>query len=120
MTFKQFEAIAKKYRPDAVVSKHGEFWRNHETVTRLGIYFIDADGNPSKVYDYAGTYQEVLRKLGIETVTKEQIEIAETMLAKLKAEHGKTDPFFGLTIDNSESIKEYETKLKQYESAVKI
>lgn len=118
MTYKQFEAIAKAYRPDVRVSRHGTFCEGRSKWT-LGIVFIGKDGKESRVYDYAGTYQEVLEKLGIETVTKEQIKTAEEMLAEFKAEHGKKG-LLGNTINNEYFIKQYEDKLRRYERAVKV
>lgn len=119
MTFKQFEAIVKEYRPDAVVSKHGGYW-NGKSDWRLGIYFVDENGNESRVYKYGGTYQQVLSKLGIETVTKEQIEVAKMELERCKEQHGKPDMFFGNTVDMTGQIKFWEEELAKAETAVKV
>lgn len=118
MTFKQFEAIAKEYRPDAIVSRHGEFY-DERGVYKLGVRFVKEDGEETRVYMYVGTYAEVLQKLGVDTVTREQLERVEKTLEQLKAEHGTAD-FFGGTIDNADRIAEYENKLERYARAVRV
>lgn len=119
MTYKQFEAIAKEFRPDVMVSRHGDFWSG-DSKWRLGIVFVGEDGKQSRVYKYGGSYQEVLAKLGIETVTKEQIEIAKAELARCKENHGKPNIFFGGTMDYAKQIEMWQNELKKYEAAVKV
>lgn len=92
MTFKTFEKIATVHRPDVRVSKHGDYCNNKSKNT-LGIVFIKADGSESRVYDYHGTYAEILNKLKIQVVTKSDIASIEAQLAYYEKKHGKKKIF---------------------------
>lgn len=92
MTFKTFEKIATTYCPDVRVSKHGDYCNNKSKNT-LGIVFVKADGSESRVYDYHGTYAEILNKLNIQVVTKNDIASIEAQLAYYEKKHGKKKIF---------------------------
>lgn len=114
MTYKQFEEAVKKFKPNAVVSKHGDYCSN-KSKTTLGIYFIREDGTHSKVYDYSGTYMDVLCSLGIgECVTsKEVLRALEDELERAKKQHGKRNLFLkDKVIDNTEKIKKLEEQIE--------
>ena len=108
MTFEQFKAVAEAHRPDAVVSKHGEFAQ-----CDVGIYFIGANGRQSRVYNYRGSYADILRKLGIKVATQEDLLNVEQWLSHYKECHGK-ESLFGKGIrDCSKQIAEYEARLAE-------
>ena len=119
MTFKQFEATVKHFRSDIVVSKHGEFC-NNDSKTTLGIIFIK-DGKESKVYNFSGTYSEVLNKLNItEFYEDSDINFINNEIERLENGNGKKDLFFGLLIDNSAKIEELKTRLESMKEWYKI
>lgn len=114
MTFQKFKAIAESFRPDVKVSQHGDYCTGKSKYT-LGIIFCQ-DGKKSKVYDYSGTYADILRRLGIQVITKSDYLTTKSQLEYYKENHGTMCPFFGIINDYSEQIKEYEEKLKYYDS----
>lgn len=114
MTFQKFKAIAESFRPDVKVSQHGDYCTGKSKYT-LGIIFC-RDGKESKVYDYSGTYADILRRLGIQVITKSDYLTTKSQLEYYKENHGTVCPFFGIISDYSEQIKEYEEKLKYYDS----
>lgn len=108
MTFEQFKKTVEGYRNDIIVSKHGEFCNNSSKNT-LGVIFIK-NGKKSKVYNYSGTYSEILTKLNIPHATRDRIETVKRTLASLIEENGIED-FFGEVIDNTEEIDRYKEEL---------
>ncbi len=114
MTFETFKKIAESKRSDIKVSRHGDYCNNKSKNT-LGIIFIK-DGRESKVYDYSGTYAEVLNKLGIKTVTSTDYAIAKGQLDFYKKNHGTESFFSNGLMDYSKEIQEYEEKIAKYES----
>ena len=111
MTFAEFEKIIKTKHPQAQVFKHGEFAGNSINVA---IVFAPS----GKVYQYNGTYCEVLNKLGINAIYKHNLESVKTALAKAKAEHGTKNKFFDFEIDNTKEIAKLEADLKEYENYI--
>ena len=119
MTFKQFEATVKHFRNDVIVSQHGAFCNNDSKIT-LGIIFIK-DGKESKVYDFSGTYSEVLNKLDIFKFYEDSdINFINNEIERLENGNGKKDLFFGLLIDNSAKIEELKTRLESMKEWYKI
>ena len=115
MTYQTFKKIAESFRKDVIVSQHGDFCNNKSKNT-LGIIFIKPDGRQSKVYDYHGTYAEILNRLHIPVITKIDYNTTLAMLEDYKKRNGTINPFFGGIIDYTEQIKEYEEKIKYYNS----
>ena len=101
MTFKTFEKIAAIHRPDVRVSMHGDYCNNRSKNT-LGIVFVKADGSESRVYNYHGTYSEILNKLNIKVVTKSDI-------ASLKAELKTYEE-----LDGQESIFAFDDEVSDF------
>lgn len=114
MTFERFEKIVNKFRPDVKVSKHGDFCVNKSRNT-LGIIFLK-NGKESKVYNFSGTYIQILEKLNIKVVTREEYDGVKQQLEIYKKENGTEDIFFGFTIDNTNHIKELEELIKEFDS----
>lgn len=115
MTYQTFKKIAESFRKDVIVSQHGDFCNNKSKNT-LGIIFIKPDGRQSKVYDYHGTYAEILNRLHIPVITKSDYNTTLAMLEDYKKRNGTICPFFGDVMDYTEQIKEYEEKIKYYNS----
>lgn len=121
MTFKQFENTVNNFRNDVKVFKHGDFC-NNDSKTTLGIIFIK-DGKESKVYDFSGTYSEVLNKLDIyKFYENSDVEFINNQISKLKENHGKIAKLSltKLPIDNSERINELLNELEEMKNWYKI
>ena len=121
MTYKQFETTVNHFRNDVKVSQHGTFC-NNDSKTTLGIIFIK-DGKESKVYDFSGTYSEVLNKLDIFKFYEDSdIEFLNAQLAKLEESHGKVARLSlnKLPVDNSSKIKEAKETLEDMKGWYKI
>lgn len=114
MTFKIFEKIAIAYRPDVRVSKHGDYCNNRSKNT-LGIVFVKADGSESRVYDYHGTYAEILSKLNIKIVTKSDIASIEAELKIYEDLDGQESIFDDdEALDYSKEIADTKARLQYY------
>lgn len=115
MTFKTFEKIATAHRPDVRVSKHGDYCNNRSKNT-LGIVFIKADGSESRVYDYHGTYAEILNKLKIQVVTKSDIASLEAELKAYEELDGQESIFDDddEVLDYSKEIADIKARLQYY------
>lgn len=105
MTFKTFEKIATTHRPDVRVSKHGDYCNNRSKNT-LGIVFIKADGSESRVYDYHGTYAEILNKLKIQVVTGSDIASLEAELKTYEELDGQESIF-----DDDDEVLDYSKEI---------
>ena len=105
MTFKTFEKIAAAYRPDVRVSKHGDYCNNASKNT-LGIVFVKADGSESRVYDYHGTYAEILNKLKIKVVTKSDIASLEAELKMYEELDGQESIF-----DDDDTVSDFSKEI---------
>ena len=114
MTFKQFEAIAKKYRPDVTVYGHGTFTANNDK-NKSGIVFNAGTQKESRVYTYSGTYTEILSKLGIENIIQDMGEIVtiEKELETFRAKNGKPGLFAKKVMDYTKEIASLENKLAE-------
>lgn len=105
MTFKTFEKIATAHRPDVRVSQHGDYCNNRSKNT-LGIIFVRADGFESRVYDYHGTYAEILNKLKIQVVTKSDIASLEAELKTYEELDGQESIF-----DDDDEVLDYSKEI---------
>jgi len=114
MTFARFTEIATAHRPEITLTHHIE--TAHGAVVRIS--FKRENGKPAKVYEYKGSYADILYKLGIDTVEAHEVEEAKRKLEKAKATHGQMG-FFGV-IDNTAEIARLESLLKHYETCVII
>lgn len=115
MTFETFEKIASTHRPDIIVSKHGDYCNNRSKNT-LGIIFIKPDGKQSRVYDYHGTYAEILNKLKIQVVTKSDIASIEAELKTYEDLNGQESifAFDDEVLDYSKEIADTKARLQYY------
>lgn len=109
MTFAKFEEIIKNRYPGVTVFQHGEFAGNKVNVS------IIFDGEHGRVYQYNGTYCEVLNKLGINVIYKHNYQALVSALERARRENGKTDIFFGGVVDTTKDIEEYTRRLQEIE-----
>ena len=112
MTFKTFEKIVAAHRPDVIVSQHGDYCNNKSKNT-LGIIFVKPDGRQSRIYDYHGTYAEIIVKLNIPIVTKSDIACVKADLERYQEMNG-TESIFAFddeVLDYSKEITETEQRL---------
>lgn len=110
MTFNQFTAIVNAKYPNAKMYMHGKMAGN-----KINVAIVFNGTNEEKVYQYNGTYCEVLNKLGIKAMYQHNYDAVKDHLAKAKALHETEDEFFGFTYDKSEEIKELTSLLNEIE-----
>lgn len=103
MTFEKFDSIVKTKYPQVTTRK------NITDGTTCVIFRPN-----SKVYEYKGTYGQVLEKLGFETITKREVQNLEEWLKYEIEIDGKPDELgFSDIVDNTESIKNLKRQLKE-------
>lgn len=123
MTYKTFAAIAATYRPDVEVTRHNGF----QEQSGVGVVFRGDDcslaGNTdhhsereNHIYRYKGSYSDILNRLGIKVVTREDYENTRWALERAREQHGKINIFSGKPQDRSREIAEYEELLQKFES----
>lgn len=105
MTFSKFEELVKEKQPNATIFKHGEFAGNKINVA------IIFNGEHGKVYQYNGTYCEVLNRLGVKAIYKHDYNALVSALERCKKMNGTTDIFSGGIVDYSKEIEEYTNRL---------
>ncbi len=114
MTFETFEKIASIHRPDIIVSKHGDYCNNRSKNT-LGIIFIKPDGKQSRVYNYHGTYTEILNKLNIQVITKSDVASLEAELKTYEYINGQESIFDdGMVFDYTKEIADTKDRLNYF------
>lgn len=123
MTFKRFEEIVKANRPEITVFQHGTF-AEEKTNFAVSVVFNQGQPNESKVYQYKGSYVDVLNKLHINVVEKKYVDNLRHILQELIDSNGKEEEdIFGegtYVIDNTDEINNYTNILKQYESYIVV
>ena len=127
MTYKTFAAIAAAYRPDVEVTRHNGF----QEQSGVGVVFRQSnsrtkgsttDSNDhhsereNRIYRYKGSYSDILNRLGIKVVTREDYESTRWALERAREQHGKISIFSGKPQDRSREIAEYEELLRRFES----
>lgn len=106
MKFADFEKIVLNKHPNAKLFKHGEFSGN-----KINVAVIFNGTNSEKVYQYNGTYCEVLNKLGIEAVYQHSVKAIEDRIKYCNRVHGTEDVFSDSIIDKTEEIAELTQRL---------
>lgn len=119
MTFNQFEKTVKHFRDDVIVSQHGSFCNNKSKNT-LGIIFLK-NGKESRVYNYSGTYREILTQLKItDYYMDEDITEYQFRINQLRKSNGTKSIFSDKTIDNTKEIAEIENKINEKLKSYKV
>ena len=115
MTYKTFAAIAATYRPDVEVTRHNGF----QEQSGVGVVFRQSNrtsGGENRIYRYKGSYSDILNRLGIKVVTREDYESTRWLLRQAREQHGKISLFSGKPQDRSREIAGYEELLRRFES----
>ena len=73
-------------------------------------------GGENRIYRYKGSYSDILNRLGIKVVTREDYESTRWLLDHAREMHGKISLFSGKPQDRSREIAEYEELLRRFES----
>ena len=111
MTFKAFQTIFLSKYPNGEAIPHGALAGTEGTL-KTSIVFKPG----GRCYSYKGAYEDVLCKLGINTISKERLHGMEKQLVRLIYENGKTeescfDDDEPWVIDWSREIAELESRL---------
>ena len=136
MTYKTFAAIAAAYRPDVEVTRHNGF----QEQSGVGVVFRQSNSRTEgsnaqavntdvstdrcnddrtggrRIYRYKGSYSDILNRLGIKVVTREDYESTRWLLRQAREQHGKASLFSGKPQDRSREIAGYEELLRRFES----
>lgn len=64
-----------------------------------------------KIYQYNGTYCEVLNRLGVKAIYKHDYNALVSALEGYKKMNGTTNIFSGIVVDYSREIEEYTNRL---------
>ena len=127
MTFAKFAAIVATYRPDVEVTRHNGF----QEQSGVGVVFRHSNSRTecstaessdhhsereNRIYRYKGSYSDILNRLGIKVVTREDYESTRWLLRQAREQHGKINFFSGKPQDRSREIAEYEELLRRFES----
>lgn len=115
MTFKNFENIIKERRPDIFkVWEHKDFtsYYGSDKTIHVAVKFSEY----GKVYNYTGTYCEVLNKLKINAIYKHNYIALQNALNNAIAENGKKCKFFNIIIDNTQRIADLTKELQDIEN----
>ena len=114
MTFKKFEELFLQKYPDGQCWMHDEFCHGQSGYRqKVGIVFKPQ----TKVYMYAGAYEDILCKVGVNVISKERFAELLVRLEEYKRrqkEYGGTDWFFGIPVDYSKDITELEAQIAKY------
>ena len=115
MTFDTFAKIVHSQRPELEVHPHGSARGNYSgarggkcgNAPRVAVIYPNG-----KLYQYSGSYGEVLGKLGIKTVDRSDVMTLEANLRSARERHGKPNIFSaGKPLDLSGEISRLEASL---------
>lgn len=113
MTFKKFEELFHQKYPDGQVWMHDEFCHGQSRCRqKVAVVFKPQ----TKVYMYAGAYEDILNKVGISVISKQRFAELLARLEQYKRwqdDHGGTDGFFGIPVDYSKDISKLEAEIEQ-------
>ena len=107
MKYEKFAALVKENLPNVEwVGKHGDCCTNPSKNT-LGVVFKGT----KKVYDYHGTYVQILNQLGYRCTTESVVKAISDRLEYLKETNGKKT-LLGIA-NHDKEIKLYEEQLAE-------
>ena len=111
MTYKEFKAIVAAEKPDLTVSQKSKTQDG-------GVMVTFKPGG--KAYIYTGSYQQILNKLGIDKMGKNEKAEAllnlQNQLDYYKQHNGKKSIFTGKMADYAAEIADTERKIKALEA----
>lgn len=109
MTFKKFETVVKKYRPDIFkVFQHNAI--NSSKTLNTAIQFKEG----GKVYIFNGSYGDILNKLNIDYTTQKELDNIKRSISETKAKNG-TAGLFGNILRLDDEISSLEKRLEHLE-----
>ena len=108
MTFKQFEKILAEHRPEVRCVQRGHMGGTAKS--KVAVWFVREDGRESKVYDYAGSYADILNRLGIKVATESDIVTTRGLLESAIRNNGKPCIFGGKIMVNTGLIAATDTE----------
>lgn len=111
MTFKQFEEILAERRPEVRCVQRGHMGGTAKD--KVAVWFMREDGTESKVYDYAGSYADILNRLGIKVATETDIATTKMLLKTAIDTNGKPSLFSKKTRDNTVEIARLQAQLDE-------
>lgn len=110
MTFKKFETVVKKYRPDIFkVFQHNSITNSSKTLSAAVQY---KEGG--KVYIFNGSYSDILNKLNIEYTTQKELDNIKRSISEAKTKNG-TEGLFDTVLKLDDEIERLEKKLEYLE-----
>lgn len=110
MTFKKFETVVKKYRPDIFkVFQHNAVTNSSKTLSAAVQY---KEGG--KVYIFNGSYGDILNKLNIEYTTQKELDNIKRSISEAKENNG-TAGLFGDIRHLDDEISSLEKRLEHLE-----
>jgi len=108
MTFRRFEEIFKTKYPDGNVWMHDDYMNHPGNRQKVAVEFAPH----GKVYLYRGAYEDILCRIGINTISKARLTELVNRIEYLKRRHGDREEFFGTGyFDNMRDIMEAEAFL---------
>ena len=110
MEFRDFEKTMAKFRPDLKVFPHGAFAGNEKN-GKVSVIFNYGKPNESRVYDYYGSYAEILRRFDIECMSKDEFGEMLQRLETYRKWHGTLNCFTGEPTDCSAEIEDIENRI---------
>lgn len=110
MTFAKFQKIFADKYPEGRVWMHNEVCRDQSHYKQKVAVEFQPGG---KLYFYAGAYEDVLCKVGINCISKERFAELEQRLEQWKRWNG-TDDFFGGVMDYTKDIQKLTDEIENY------
>ena len=105
MTFEKFEELVKGKHPNAKVFRHGEF-----TGSKINVAII-FNGEHGKVYKYNGTYCDVLNRIGVRAIYKNDYDALVSAVERAKKRNGTKNIFSGVIVNCARELEEYTNRL---------
>ena len=111
MTHKKFEELFHTKYPNGTTYAHDVFENGVPgRVQKVAVEFVPG----GKVYKYAGAYEDILCKIGVNVISKERFYNLVDNLSRRIEENGKKDEFFWFMVDNTEEIERLTAEVEKY------
>lgn len=111
MTHSKFDELFRSKYPNGRTWMHNEFCRDQSRyIDKVAVEFQRG----GKVYFYTGAYEDILRKVGVNVISRTRLFSLEDTLSRMVEANGKQDEFFGGTVDNSAEIARLTAEVDKY------
>ena len=112
MTFEKYQEAFKAKYPNGRTWMHNDMCRDQSGYKgKVAVEFVPG----GKLYFYTGAYEDVLNKIGVNSISKERYSTLTDRLARYLEMNGQED-LFGCVIDLSREIAETQAELKRIET----